>query len=511
MNNVTLKLSNNTAFEWTTNNGIHLKGYFFNDNQLISNQSLICKIEEIDTVEQIQSLFQNLSGSFVAIIDKPQFLCLVADKTASSQLFYRQENNSIVVTDDIYLMPKNQLVEDAKFQYTPLGFVLSNKTLYEDVSQLTAGQIVVFQENIYQKHNYFTLIQNIETNTHANLKLELKQRIQNMTEQMAQIVGNTPVALSLSAGYDSRLVAYMLKKAKIDNVLCFTFGAKESNPEIEIAQDVARKLNFQWQFIDYSNISETNLKSDLEFRNYCKFAMQASTKVMFTPFFAAKQLLQNDLVSRKTIVMSGLGGDTFSGKELRRYMKNYKSLKTVATDLAYENCRMVKLNKSERKKVSSLIASELYDCEHLFQNIENWMLLELYPKFLASRQRVWEFFGCRTYTPFNNDEFVDFFSKIPFEYRLNQKLYIEVINELFEEFDMNYPKITVNQQKLLTILKVRLKRLFPALRKNNGFDIKHFEQHRFYSQFLDDINSKFGSSQAISYNGIFAEWLLTLL
>ena len=58
MNNVTLKLSNNTAIEWTTNNGIHLKGYFFNDNQLISNQSLICKIEEIDTVEQIQSLFK---------------------------------------------------------------------------------------------------------------------------------------------------------------------------------------------------------------------------------------------------------------------------------------------------------------------------------------------------------------------------------------------------------------------------------------------------------------------
>jgi hypothetical protein len=112
--------------------------------------------------------------------------------------------------------------------------------------------------------------------------------------------------------------------------------------------------------------------------------------------------------------------------------------------------------------------------------------------------------------PLCDTELMDFFIKLPFEYRLNQKLYKTVLKELFAEFDINFPQDVIRQDtKLIQQLKIWIKRTFPFLRKKNKlFQYDYFDFERITQPIQQELAESNEKRKILSFNGFFSEWYL---
>jgi asparagine synthase (glutamine-hydrolysing) len=226
-------------------------------------------------------------------------------------------------------------------------------------------------------------------------------------------------------------------------------------------------------------------------------------------YFAAKWFVDELKIRPDTIFFSGDGGDFFSGSHLRPYMKSYRSTATIAKDLQYIHCHLVRLNRKERKSIKNEIAQSLVDRSPLFANVENWDLKERQAKYIIHANKIWEYYGRRSQFPLCDNEIMDFFASLPFEYRLHQKLYKTVITELFEEYNVHsFPAdFKPVENSILQQLKIHIKRLFPFYRKRSDLYLyDYFDFKRFLPPVLEEMQREGHRRKILSSNGIFSEW-----
>jgi asparagine synthase (glutamine-hydrolysing) len=514
--NLTVKLTRNNIYPWYCRDNIHAKGYFFSpEGKLYKNEDLCSYFNDITNEESFRQKLLSANGIFSVIIQQDQSVWIATDRFRYFPVFYRKKDGLMIVGDDIDNLyeqeEEKEFDEDNCFLFTSFSYVLGNKTLLKDVFQIQAGEYVRYDgQKVFSSfyHQHFSETQNI---SFEEAKRQLKSIFHNVMQRMGQLIENRPVMLSLSGGLDSRIIAYFLKKAEIKNVLCYTFGIKERNPEWERSKTVAEKLGFEWLFVDYSSIREHRFYQQKQFIDFYTYESQYVSKFAFIQYFAANHFINNLKIPQDSILFVGHGGDFFSGSHLRPYMQSYQSLSVIAQDLQYLHCNLVKLNKKERRKIYPTIKQGLVNTQPLFCNVENWDLKERQAKYIINTNKLWEYFGIETQMPLCDTELMDFFVSLPFGYRLNQKLYRTVLHELFEEFGINFPQDSIKQEKqAIQQLKIMIKRMFPSLRKNNDlFQHDYFDSKRFLQPVLEELQSRqYPNRKIISYNGIFTCWYL---
>jgi asparagine synthase (glutamine-hydrolysing) len=215
-------------------------------------------------------------------------------------------------------------------------------------------------------------------------------------------------------------------------------------------------------------------------------------------------------IAPNSIMLSGHGGDFFSGGNLRPYMQTYDSTAVVAKDLQYIHCNLIHLKKKERDHIRTMIRREMVDQLPLFRNIEKWGLKERQAKYILNTNKIWEHYGIKSLIPLCDTELMDFFVSLPFEYRLNQKLYKTVASKLFDEFDISFPQDNRQQEKsIIQKIKILIKRFFPFLRKKgNLFQYDYFDYERLVQLVLQELKEANRYKKIRGMNGVFLEWYL---
>jgi asparagine synthase (glutamine-hydrolysing) len=511
----TIQLTRNKAFSWHNKNGVYAKGYLFAPDEKLYKEADLCSyFDNIKNENDFREKLRSANGIFSVVIQRDHSVWMAVDRFRYFPLFYRKNNCDFRICDEVNNLyehlEQKELDSDSCLTFSGLGYVLGKKTLLKDIFQVQAGECVIYnQEQIASSfyHCHFSETKDIDFD---EAKVQLRKIFQNIGRRMLQLIGDRPVILSLSGGFDSRLIAYILKKEGVKNVLCYTYGVKKENPEWMRSKKVAEKLGFEWLFIDYSTIEDTQFHKQGQFVDFYTSVAQYVSKFGFMPYFAANYFINQLKIPSDAILMTGDGGDFLSGSHLRSYMKKYKSISAVSKDLQYTHCRLTQLNRGERKKITGIIRQELQDSIPLFCNIENWDLKERQAKYIVNASKLWECFNLKSQIPLCDIELMDFFVSLPFEYRLNQNLYKTVLTELFEEFDINFtqdaqPKETAFIQQL----KVHIKRLFPFLRrKQDIFMYDYFDFRRFSQPILKELQDANQVKKITSLNGIFSEWYL---
>jgi len=516
---IIIKLTKNKNVPWHHEGGIYATGYLFApDGKLYRDADLCAYFANIETESDFRQRLLSANGNFSVIIQKGQSLLWIAvDRLRYFPLFYRMKTGNLLICDEITGLyePDEQktLDEESYIAFRGLGYTLGNKTLLKDAFQIQAGEYLVYNDDkivgsFY--HRYFSEIKNIGFN---EAKEQLKNILQNVGKRMSEFLGNRQILLALSGGFDSRLIAYLLKKEGMENVICFTYGKKEGNPEWKRSQAVAEKLGFKWLFIDYTLVNDLDYYKREHFIDYYKYAAQYVSKFSVTQYFAADYLINELKISADSVYLSGHGGDFFPGRHLRPYMQNYRTISTIAKDLQVSNFHIGDLVEStgkEKNTIKKIIQSELTSTTPLFHNVDNWELKEREAKYVFNFNKIWEYWGIDSYMPLCDTELMDFFISLPFEYRLNQKLYKDVLSELFAEFDINFTQdIKKQESAVIQQIKAFVKRMFPFLKKKQDiFLYDYFDFKRFSQPVLKELEDADEKRKILSFNGIFSEWYL---
>lgn len=458
-------LNNNKGFSWFRSKNISIKGCFFDiENNFYEKEKLISFFEGVSTPVQFIAKIKETNGFFTVIIKVGNCTYMASDTTRIFPLFYTLNENHFSVSDDIeFLKKSNNLTEIDKQsakEFESLGHTMGNKTLLKNIYQLQSSEYLIFKKNTLIKQGFYFNYSTVKTFdfTYDELKKKTAYAFENAFKRLTTSLNNRPVALPLSGGYDSRLIAVMLKKNNYTNVTCYTYG-KKGNHEIENSRRTANELGFKWIFIEYTDELLNNyINSDL-FKQFTSYTCKHTSMPSLQGYFAVKHLTENNLISKDSIFIPGYAGDLLGGSQ---YMK------VIPQDIkTYDISKLILKEKFAHNKINK--ETTIKGIEHLLVNFdsnyrkklpatvfEDYDIKEKFSKIIFKTANLYTFFGYEHRFPFWDTELLGFFKDVPSTHKKVKYLYDDVLkNHFFNEFNVNFK--TEIQPSLLTMFIQKIK------------------------------------------------------
>jgi asparagine synthase (glutamine-hydrolysing) len=434
-----IKLNYKLYHKWKSDNQISVLGSAYLNNHLLSDNTLIDYFKEVTDEDLFVSKLKTLSGHFSVVIELESFLFAAVDIIRTFPLFFRVNNNNVVLSDKIesdFIFNESECINFSKVYCT-----LENNTLLKNWKQLLAGEyLVINKSNLHTAiKTYYQHALKSEQKSDIELKYNLAALEKIITGNIFEYAKNRTILVPLSGGYDSRYLLALLKKNNYSKIECFTYGKKNSY-EVLIAKNVAEKLNVKWHFIEYTNELIDVFFSD-EWMEYSSQNHHFSSLPHEQEFFALHYLKQNKLLPENAVIMNGFCQDIQAGSFLEPVTK-------------------FDFNKFIFHKHQLKLNNTIY--ENSWNGYQEWLVKNRLSKFIINSVRVYEFFGLDFYLPFWNKDWIDFWYSMDMENRLNQKFYNNYLFKgIFKQYKIDFKKPTHDTAYSFYTLKKIAKSILP--------------------------------------------------
>jgi asparagine synthase (glutamine-hydrolysing) len=242
--------------------------------------------------------------------------------------------------------------------------------------------------------------------------------------------GRTAV-IPLSGGYDSRIIATLLKKLNYPDVITYTYGIR-SSPEVAISKAVAEKFGFPWHFIEYRKELIDGFIDSSDFQAYYPFASNHVSSFFTQDYFAVKYLRDQRIVPEGAVFMPGHKSNAALDSS---YVTGMNATNVVAR-LLQNRYTLRKRPEGFERKIESLLC-----CQSAVDNFLNWSSKELLSKFLVNSNRIYEYFGFEHLMPLWDKDLTDFILNLEDRWRTNYRLLWQVwFQYYFEPYEVAYKK-----------------------------------------------------------------------
>ena len=514
-------LNHQKGYAWYSADGISVKGFLLSaEGVMLQGQALADYFSDCRTQPELLAKLRVANGMYTIVIQQDGKLLAAVDRMRTFPLFYTKRTDGWHISDDVDALFENDEAKvvnpEAAAIFGATGFTIGAETLLDGVSQIQPGELIEFQEDKIKSDFHFQFAENEITISYDEAKQQLKEILGRVGERLVTCLGGRPVAVPLSGGLDSRLIVYLLHQQNYRNVICFTYGKKQKNDELSRSQRVAEHFQYEWKFIDYQLIDKKDIIADSQFQSYYRYASQYSSKFYFSEYYAAQQL--KEVLPPDAVIIPGHSGDTVAGSHLRPYMLRYKNERQVVKGLIYNHFNLIELDCKERKMFSRRLCQQFHAAEYsslnLAQKMKSWILRERHGKYIINSCKMWEFMGYACLFPLWDKELVDFFARLPISFRMNKKLYEDVLWELFGAAGILYSedKKTHLPDGLTENMKLYVKRNFPFLQPSKDifahdiFDFQHLT-----IKMREDIAHGKRQRKLRNFNAIMNEWYLRQL
>jgi asparagine synthase (glutamine-hydrolysing) len=460
LNRVHIKVRRN----WSNRASTYACGYAYVGDELLLGDSL-ARYFTSKSVEEFESKLRKAGGFFAAIHAENDVVLLGVDHVASFPLFFGSGGNDIYVGDDPYWIAE-QLKEDRYERLAMAEFLLSENitghdTLFPRVKRVQAGEMlflraasggIAITDKEYYAYTHHGFFREDEDSLLKNLETCMSQAF----ERLVRSVNGRLIAVSLSGGYDSRLVAMMLKKLGYRRVICFSYGVS-GNFESKISKRVAQQLGFHWEFIPYNASLWFEWFHSAQRKSCIRYADGLTSSPYVQDWPALSKMKQEGIIPENSVVIQGHGGDFQAGGLLptalwakRRFDLDF-ILETIRA--RHWNCwdhRRLGLDDYLGESTESLLSRLIEKTRALCAGIpcstpqQAADAFDYY--FWKHRSKLWwtalqgcQFFGYDWRMPLWDPLLASFWQRIPLEHRFGKRLYVHHIARLEREVGVNQP------------------------------------------------------------------------
>ena len=465
MKNTELKLIRNCGFSWFCSETVSFKGYIFEKDEMISGERACVYINElISRSKDLASDLKKINGIFSFISQCGSNTVVCCDRTRTFPLFYREHDGSFLISDDPSEVKAagQKIIENSLTAFIHAGYVPGNSTLIEGIFQVQAGEYLIFSsEGLHRDFYHCFSSGNFKTDKTA-LKKELRDILIRAGKRLSvSLEGKTPV-IPLSSGYDSRLIAVMLKMNGFDNVMTFTYGRKE-NYEAELSEKTAETLGYRWTNIEYGPETVRDFIRSENFLKYYPLSSSYTSMFFLQEFFAVEKL--QEMVPENSVFIPGHSGDSVAGSHIMEKMKGSFSKDDLISFIISGHFIYKKKSDTSDESLKEIIGRTIRDKdEYSHQDYQNWIVKERHAKFIINSNRIYEFFGFEHRMPLVDSDFMDIMENIPFGLKYGKKLYDEVLREyFFEPYGLNFSDETNPDDNALRVQEVKntIKNILP--------------------------------------------------
>ncbi|HEC43406.1 MAG TPA: hypothetical protein ENI20_11310, partial [Bacteroides sp.] len=407
----------NTGFAWYSKGDSHVKGFaHLPDGKFLTGESLLESFIASPDLDGFNSRVLGANGMFSVIVSVEGFVWLGVDRMRSFPVFYSLPGKSGLRISDsvdkiISYTGKWKMNVPARNEFLATGYVTGNETLVEEIFQVQAAEIVEINtsdepngkrinSSVYSSYRTaMSVPERPSTSSSGKLVDELIQITNRISERLASSLGGRTAVIELSGGYDSRLVASMLKKHNYSQLICFSYG-REGNPDMMRAEEVAGKLGIKFIPIIYTGEMISGFQSDQEFLEYVRFSSNKTSMFFMQEYFAMKYLVDEGLIPSDAVCIPGHSGDFFGGSQLLKHGLHDGDEPVASTIRRIYDTKYAWNKPAERVKKSLMdrIGRTLADKDIVSGSIpytvhEDWDLKEKFSKFIVNSSNIFAWFG----------------------------------------------------------------------------------------------------------------------
>ncbi|MGE6487625.1 hypothetical protein [Paenisporosarcina sp. NPDC076898] len=443
------------------------RGHFYFQGNLTTSANFADTFELKDLSTTV---IESWNGEFSCILtDNDGNTSLISDKKRTIPLFYRRNEDSSWTIQDYNADYQYPTIEkDALNDFLMTGFVSGHKTLHPDWFQTEACTIVELsaEQNVI---SYFSLQTEEKEQDFNELVSELKSIFHQIFDDLKERIGDKQIIIPLSGGYDSRIIALMLKERNLtDQILAFTYG-RPNNLESSVSKQIADRLGLQWRYYAYDKAMWEEVYASDEWKRYVDYTFNGASVPHLQDFPSVKRLMEDTELSG-AVFMPGHSLDYLAGGHLpyEAVYTNELSQDQIVGFIQDKHFKLWQTPNSlneDMPAISSRI-KETFDNKPFFSNelgcniVDDWNMKERQSKFIINSVRVYEFYGQQWTLPLWDDRLIWFFKKVPVKWKYKKYLYDVTLHEMFPEyFEMPQP----NEERVSPKNKYGV--LYPALKK----------------------------------------------
>ena len=520
---ITLKY--NLGFSWYKNDTVSIKGYFYMNDTFYEKEKALNLLSKITSTDNFKEVLNTINGVYTIIIKNKEHLFIASDITRTFPIFYTLQNKKLFLSDDIHYLKDTFNINDfdaaSEIEFKAANHTQGKKTLLKNVYQVQASEFLIIENNhiIESDFLYSYAIKKESSDSYAILKNKAIIAFENTFKRFISSLNNKTVVIPLSAGFDSRLIAVMLKKYNYKNVICYTYGKKDSF-EIKNSKKTAEILGFKWLFIEYNSQIINNYLETNEFKEYAHFAGKLSSMPNLQEYFAVKYLKEIHLIANDSIFVPGYAGDLLGGSQFLKVIPKDLTHSQIEDLIIYEKFSNFKFSNSDKKTLQKEVHNTLvnFDANYLekipYAVFEDYDIKEKIAKYIFNSASFYSYFGFEHRFPFWDKELLDTFKNLPVKYKYMKTLFDDVLintyfkpNKVFFETEMQPSKKNIYTQKT----KDKIKPFLPTfikqkyLQKNDWINYKYLTD-----KMLDLLNRKGVKVYQLSknYNEIITQWYL---
>lgn len=462
-------------------------------------------------IESWENALHALNGFFAVVALGENILFAAVDRIRSIPLFYGRFNNQLFLSDDAEWVRTQvgdkEMDPVAREEFLLTGYVTGQDTLCPNVKQLQAGEYLVAQEHEQgievSCHRYYRFTHTEPDHfDEQQLRKTLDQAALQSVKRLVDYAGGRQIVIPLSGGYDSRLIAALLKRLGYENILAFSYGV-HGNKESKYSKKVADNLGIPWHFVEYSKDKWWKAWQTEESADYQRWASGWASLPHVQDWLAVREMSKHNVVNWNCIFSPGHTGDFISGGHIpeeanAQHIPNISLLFQIIAKKHYSISPWSRItsrseefwskrvcNRSEKNIISSGI--ELADA------FEKWEWQERQAKFICNSLRIYEYYGYDWWMPLWDNEFMVFWQNMPLELRKNRHWYTKHVKDVYGEMIGNKSNDMGNASRyhrsyLIEVItkKIYNKSLFEILRRRRLFKDAKNHPLRFWNAFPEE-------------------------
>lgn len=450
---------------WITRGRTHARGNAYHHATLLKAEGLLDHFAGSATPSSLLSSANQVNGFFAFVQEDANSALALVDRVRSIPVFYCVHRGELYVSDSAHWIKEKLGLTDrdpmAELEFLLAGFVTGPETLYEGIRQLGPGRLMRAERSqqgwrcIEESYFSYEPRNSKDPGNETALLKRLEEATKAAFQRLVRWADGRTIVVPLSDGYDSRLVAGMLKRLRYPNVLTFSYG-RPGNRASEISRKLANQLGYRWEFVAYTNELWASWFSSDEYAQYSRRGGNLSTIGHIQDFPAVRELTRFGKIPPDAVFVPGHTGDFVAGGHIP---SQFWLIERVGIDQFVEAIWQKHyalwdwrgtaplLEPVIRDRVLRLVSYQDLNLPTVAsRELETWNWNERQAKHIINSVRVYEHFGYDWWLPLWDAEFVDFWADVPFHWKLGKRLRNRYVDIQSESLSLNNDAVTVQQR-----------------------------------------------------------------
>lgn len=506
-----------SKYKWHTSESVRVTGYAWAYGQFLEQQLLAeHTATHLLNFDHFVQWCNALNGSFSIVIEQHDEVWAAVSHTWSYPLYYTISRNIREVGDSPLLgkRPTQKLIgnKDALSYFLTFGVTPGNSTLLENSYLIRPGEkIRLTKSNLESVVNHPFPVTKEPAGPEQTDAL-----LKKVIDRYAPLLRDHQILVPLTSGYDSRLLACLIKEAGYTNVLCATWG-RAGNSEAKTAAEVAARLGYAYREVIYDDEMVKDFCNRTHLEDFVDTTGHFTSMPYFQDFFALEYLTGKGIIGNNTIVLPGHPGDFVRGSHVTAEMEAFDP-KHFASTILDKFSTGIRLTKQQHTEVTAILM-EFLNHENpdltTLQAYELWDYQERQCKFIANSTLAYSYFDIAYAQPLFDLDLLHHFLALPGEQRFEGLHYRKVAETVFERNGVAFGLKSENRLSAGThALKQMVKAAAPDVLKKWYYPSEDTIFYKEITHILKEAHPHFtfiNADPPHRYNAYIVQWYLQLI